>query len=83
MSEPEEWRCESNLLRSDTCGEWSPDAEWSETEAFCEDCGSHPAIACPKCDAVFDTVYEDVPTRSAPAPPESAVDVPPTDESET
>lgn len=43
-------------LRCSECGEWSPESKWRETEAYCEDCGSHSAMACPLCDEVYDTV---------------------------
>jgi len=39
------------------CGEWSPHSEWTESEVGCEDCGSHSAIRCRKCDEDFDHVW--------------------------
>ena len=42
------------------CGEWSLESEWSEAEVYCEDCGSHPAARCPKCDEDADTVMCDL-----------------------
>ena len=39
------------------CEEWSFQEDWYETEVGCEDCGSHRALGCPKCEIPFDTVY--------------------------
>jgi uncharacterized protein (DUF983 family) len=36
------------------CKEYSLHTDWIETEVGCEDCGSHSAIQCPKCDEPFD-----------------------------
>lgn len=41
------------------CDQWSPISEWEECSTFCEDCGDHYGMQCPKChrdqDAVWDT----------------------------
>lgn len=50
------------------CKEWSLQSEWIETEVPCEDCGSHAAIKCPKCDEDIDTVYFDVRERESEIP---------------
>ena len=39
------------------CKEWSPLAEWTESEVGCEDCGSHAAMVCPECGEKFDHVH--------------------------
>jgi hypothetical protein len=39
------------------CQEWSPLAEWREGEAACDQCGSHAAMVCPKCNEHFDHVH--------------------------
>lgn len=38
------------------CKEFSHHNEWVEAEVGCEDCGSHAAMKCPKCDVYFDGV---------------------------
>ena len=44
-------------LFCDSCGEWTDENDWWETEVACDDCGSHPAIVCPTCEEVFDGVF--------------------------
>lgn len=39
------------------CKRPSPVADWPETEAACDDCGSHDARECPICREVFDHVW--------------------------
>ena len=42
------------------CKEKTPASEWPDhegTEVYCEDCGSHPGTACPKCDDRSDLVF--------------------------
>lgn len=34
---------DSSRIRCPECREVSPLGEWSESEVYCEDCGSHPA----------------------------------------
>jgi hypothetical protein len=41
------------------CHQKSPADEWRSTEVGCEDCGSHAAIECPKCEEVFDLIFRD------------------------
>ena len=43
-------------IKCPECNEWTKYTEWTETEVGCEDCGSHAAIRCPKCDEDFDHV---------------------------
>lgn len=47
----------SSEVRCPDCKEWSPLAEWNESEVFCEDCGDHAAMQCPKCEERFDHVH--------------------------
>lgn len=44
------WKCPE-------CGEFSDPDTWEETEAGCEDCGTHDALRCPRCDEIFDHVW--------------------------
>lgn len=47
-------------LRCPKCGFRETDKErFVDTEVSCEDCGSHSAIRCPKCNKDFDSIYED------------------------
>ncbi len=39
------------------CGEWSSHHDWEEAELYCDICGGHIAMKCPKCDEVFDSVF--------------------------
>ena len=39
----------------------SPLSEWNEGEVYCEDCGSHAAMVCPRCEDRFDHVYQEKP----------------------
>ena len=39
------------------CKESSPGTEWRDTDVYCEDCGDHPAVACPNCGECFDHVW--------------------------
>lgn len=39
------------------CREDSPLAAWVEGEAYCELCGSHPTMVCPKCGEGQDHVW--------------------------
>ncbi len=47
---------EDTEIRCPTCQQWSSIDDWEMTEAPCEDCGSHSALKCPKCQEVFDGV---------------------------
>jgi len=42
------------------CMKTSPLDEFDETEIGCEDCGSHEALKCPKCDELIDLVYNEM-----------------------
>lgn len=39
------------------CKEWSNHNDWIESSVYCELCGDHSAIQCPKCDERFDHVW--------------------------
>lgn len=39
------------------CGATTVMNTWRNTEVGCEDCGSHPAIACPECDEIYDMIH--------------------------
>jgi (p)ppGpp synthase/HD superfamily hydrolase len=43
--------------RCPSCASTAPGMLWRQTEAYCEDCGSHPAAQCPLCDEVIDLVF--------------------------
>jgi len=47
---------ENSKVKCQFCGKLSDNQDWEETTIFCEDCGEHPAIRCPKCDEVVDLV---------------------------
>lgn len=51
---------EESLIECPECKEASPLSEWQESEVYCEDCGSHAAMMCPKCEERFDHVYQEV-----------------------
>lgn len=46
----------SSILCSE-CKEFSPFQEWREGEVWCEDCGEHSALICPKCEHHYDHVW--------------------------
>lgn len=50
---------DTSLIRcpDEDCLAWSPLADWRESEVPCEDCGSHAAMQCPRCDERFDHVH--------------------------
>lgn len=50
---------EGDEIKCHECNEFSPHGDWIDTEVYCEDCGSHPAIKCPKCHAIEDYVWHD------------------------
>jgi ribosomal protein S27E len=39
------------------CGETSPATEWEDTYVYCELCGDHAGIRCPKCSEAFEHVW--------------------------
>lgn len=45
------------LYQCPECKEVSDSTLWEETEVGCEDCGSHPALRCPKCDTGIDMIF--------------------------
>jgi len=48
-----------------TYAEVCPQHEWRESETYCEDCGSHPAVYCPVCDRTIDTVMSGDPREDS------------------
>lgn len=40
-----------------SCKEATALSEWLEGSVYCEDCGEHTAMVCPKCREPFDHVY--------------------------
>jgi len=44
-------------IKCHECAEWSCHTDWTETVVYCEDCGEHSAIECPKCGEVFEHVW--------------------------
>ncbi len=48
-------------LECPKCGlKETDDKNFIDTEVYCEDCGSHPAIRCPKCGDTHSRVWEDL-----------------------
>lgn len=47
---------EGSEIRCPSCKAWACHRDWQESETYCEDCGTHVAIACPNCDHREDTV---------------------------
>ena len=46
------------FLKCPKCGfKETTEEKFIDTEVGCEDCGSHSAIECPKCDKRYDHVY--------------------------
>ncbi len=39
------------------CHQTSPRDEFTDTEVGCDDCGSHGALLCPKCNKAMDLIY--------------------------
>lgn len=48
---------EGDEIQCPDCKEFSSHKDWIESDVGCEDCGTHIAIQCPKCDRCFDTVF--------------------------
>ena len=46
-------------LKCPTCGEFSAHTLWYESEIYCETCGEHVALSCPKCRGQIDMIYHD------------------------
>ena len=51
-------------IKCPECGEWSFHTEWRATEVYCEDCGTHEAMRCPKCQDDIDNVWAELESRS-------------------
>lgn len=41
------------------CGVPSGGKDWTYYEPYCEDCGNHNGVICPKCNEGVDSVYYD------------------------
>jgi len=41
------------------CKEESKRSEWDNSEVLCDDCGTHPALVCPKCKEPIDQIFDD------------------------
>jgi len=39
------------------CNQWSHIADWEECSTFCEACGDHYGIQCPRCGHAHDAVW--------------------------
>ncbi len=44
-------------VRCRECTEWSPGLEWQDCEPYCEECGSHAGVMCPRCGEQFDHCF--------------------------
>lgn len=42
------------------CKETTPDREWEDASFWCDRCGEHAGVECPKCGARFDLVYDNL-----------------------
>lgn len=51
--------CSTSLFKCAECGEWVPALEWKHVDNYCEICGDHAALMCPKCEQIFDSVFDD------------------------
>jgi len=49
---------EGDEIQCPDCKEFSSHRDWKEAEVGCEDCGTHLAIQCPKCNRRFDMVLD-------------------------
>ena len=47
---------DNSKIKCHECKEVSSISEWTESEVYCELCGEHSAIKCPKCDERFDMI---------------------------
>ena len=47
------------IVKCPECKELVKVSDFIETESYCEDCGSHLAIECPKCSAIFDIIWSE------------------------
>jgi hypothetical protein len=56
---------EGDEIQCKDCEEWVSHNEWLSTVEYCETCGTHEAIKCPKCGGVFDMVWtKDIKSRT-------------------
>lgn len=56
---PPENFVENSELKCSECGEWSNHKDWTEGEAYCEDCGGHAAMICPECGEVHNHIHHE------------------------
>ena len=50
---------DNSQIKCPECKEWSLATEWKHIPVYCNVCGDHPGILCPKCDELFDHVWDD------------------------
>ena len=48
---------EKSEIECSECKEYSNIQQWTDGYAYCEDCGDHNAIVCPKCDWPIDHIW--------------------------
>lgn len=62
MSRPDnmKWFVDDSVVdvQCPDCKEISPAESWIDREPYCEDCGEHAGIQCPKCSSIFDHVWD-------------------------
>jgi len=46
-----------SYIKCKECDEFSHITRWTESESYCEDCGSHIAMKCPVCEEIIDMVF--------------------------
>lgn len=53
------WGNMNNILTHCDCGEPFKQSTWIEIETYgdCDLCGDHSAVQCPKCNQIYDTIY--------------------------
>jgi len=52
--------CEARTpLRCPECKTVRVVEDWAYCALPCEDCGEHPGVACPECEATFDCVFSE------------------------
>lgn len=54
MTDPKE-----RIVVCPECKEESKRSEWDNSEVLCDDCGTHPALVCPKCKEPIDQIFDD------------------------
>ena len=47
---------EGDEIQCPECRQFSSHKDWNEGEIFCEECGEHFAVVCPKCNKAYDSV---------------------------